>query len=178
MIKNVAYSLHINHIVYGGFMKDTVPKMLDNLKNTNLNYNINIRFRRTSTNAPYLLYLDLFHNGKRHSKSLGLPIAGEKNTKIRDENNLRKALQIRQKYQTQFDKDPDNFSFTKKDLSNFIDFFEQMAKRKKDKNYRLSLLKFQEFYKDDILEINNLQSNWRYEICEPLKADYLWDHTM
>ncbi|MCF7794515.1 MAG: site-specific integrase [Candidatus Cloacimonetes bacterium] len=146
-------------------MKVAVPKMLDNLKNANLNYNVNLRYRRTSTNAPYLLYLDLFYNGKRQSKALGLTVVGEKNTKIRDENNIKKALKIRQQYQIQFDNDPDNFSFTKKDLSNFIDFFEQLIKRKKDKNYRLSLTKFKEFYTDDFLDLKKIN----YALCEDFK---------
>ncbi len=165
MIKIVAYLLHEDYFVYGGFMKEEVPKMLHNLKISNLNYNIKIRFRSTTTEAPYFLYLDLFHNGKRQSKSLGIPIVGDKITKIRDDNNIKKALQIRQDYQKKFDDDPESFSFTKKDYSNFIDFFEQMVKRKNDKNYRLSFLKFKDFYNNEFLDIRKIN----YALCEDFK---------
>lgn len=77
-------------------------------------------------------------------------------------------MQTRQIFQTQFDKSPDNFSFTKKDFTNFIDFFEEMTKRKSEKNYRLSFTKFIEFYTDAFLDISKVD----YGLCEDFK-DYL-----
>jgi integrase len=147
-------------------MKKDKPSMLVNISKANISYNIKLRYRKTSPNAPYILYLDVIHNGKRQTKTLGISIVGDKINKIRDDNNIKKALQIRQKFQTQFDKSPDNFSFTKMDFTNFIDFFEEMTKRKSDKNYRLSFTKFTHFYTDSFLDIGKID----YGLCEDFKA--------
>jgi hypothetical protein len=78
MKKNVADTLHVNYLVYGGVMMIAKPSMLKILSKANINYNIKLRYRKTSTNAPYILYLDLIHNGKRQTKTLGISFVGDK----------------------------------------------------------------------------------------------------
>jgi integrase/recombinase XerD len=149
-------------------MNNPLPKLLQDLKKANLNYNIKLRFRKAISSGPYLLYLDIYNDNNRQTKSLGLSIIGNNKNKVRDGNLVKKALEIRQKYQSKFDAAPEHFSFADTDRSNFIEFFQQLTAKKSDKNYRLSYNKFLEFYKKEYINIKHID----YALCEDFK-DFL-----
>jgi len=150
-------------------MDKPLPKVLKNLEKVNLGYNIKLRFRKSKSSDSYLLYFDLHRkNMKRKNNYPSLIIAGDKKSKIRDENQIKKALEIRQRFQSKYDSAPEKFSFEDTDHNNFIEFFKNMADKKSDKNYRLSYNKFIDFYKEEYLNVKHIN----YALCEDFK-DYL-----
>ncbi|NQV17428.1 MAG: site-specific integrase [Armatimonadetes bacterium] len=151
-------------------MENTLPKKLQALKVSNENFTVKLRFRRTNVSSPYLLYLDFTHKKKRQTKSLGISIFGDQKNKKSDEDAIDVALETQLQFNKECKKDPDNFSFTRTDEKNFINFFKTTADKKSDKNYRLAYNKFIDFFADENLEIRNI----KFALCEDFK-DYLLD---
>ena len=165
----VAYMLFNDYVIIGGFMDNSLPKVLKNLEKVNLGYNIKLRLRKSESSGSYIIYYDLHRkNMKRITNYPSIIILGDKKSKIRDDNQIKKALEIRQKFQSKYDSAPENFRFEETDQSNFLDFFRNMADKKSDKNYRLSYFKFINFYKEEYLNIKHIN----YALCEDFK-DYL-----
>ena len=147
---------------------DKITSLLNEITKNNNLYKIKLRYRKNPNNS-YRLYLDYWDGDKRSTENLKLYVYGSnKNLEI-DKNTIRVALEIRQRKETKMDIDNPMASFlSKKEVLDFIAFFQEFAKKKKHANYRVSYLHFKSFKKTKLLNINKVD----YELCERYR-DYL-----
>lgn len=106
-----------------------------------LNYKkkIKLRFKNTD-NLGYSIYLDLWHNRKRHYEFLNLYIEGKKSTLQEDKKILQQACGMRDQKEKEFQGNKSTFMLTnKKEKVNFIDFFETVVGERGHHNWRSCL---------------------------------------
>lgn len=102
-----------------------------------LNYKkkIKLRFKKTD-NFGYSIYLDLWHNGKRHYEFLNLYVEGKKSTLQEDKKILQQACGMRDQKEKELQDSKASFALTnKKEKMNFINFFKTVAEEKKHHNW-------------------------------------------
>jgi integrase len=149
-------------------MKNSIPKIIDKLSKMNTGYQIKICARKMQ-NGLYSLYLDYSYKSSRQRKSLGLYVAGDSRSKIKDENEINKAKLIRDKKEKEIYESNSGIKlFSEDNDKNFMEFFEETAQQKQDYNYTVSFNYFNEFINKGYLLFSELTR----DICLKYK-DYL-----
>jgi integrase len=143
-------------------MKNEIPKIFNQLKDQNKGSQIKIRYRKNPSDV-YGLYLDYWDGHTRFRENLKIYLSGKSKDLNSDKNKLRLAQAIRNKKELQLIENNTGIAFSSsKVVVNFIEFFKNFSKTKKDTNYRISHDHFRKFYKNDFIDIIKIN----YEISE------------
>jgi len=143
-------------------MKNEIPKILNQLNDQNKGSKIKIRYRKNPSDV-YRLYLDYWDGHTRFRENIKVYISGKSKDLVSDKNKLRLAQAIRNKKELQIIENNAGIAFSSsKVVVNFIEFFKNFSKTKKDTNYRISHDHFRKFYKNDFIDIKKIN----YEISE------------
>jgi integrase len=150
-------------------MEKNIPSILAQLKNHNQSYAVNLRYRKTSSDSPYQLFLDYYINGKRVRRGLNLKVVGDKASAIKDRESIKVALAIRDEMERKLIEGDTGVMISKPKVIDFLEFFREHSQKKSDDtNYRISYDHFCNFLNKDKLDIRNVD----IKLCEGYK-DYL-----
>jgi len=149
-------------------MSEIIPKILLNLKEKNKDCKVKLRYRKPYENSNFLLYLDYYDKGKRRTLTTKQQIIGDKKNRIKDKESLIIALAMRNEIEREVLEGETGIRLTKQKEINFMEFFENFSKGKKDTNYRVSYNYFRDFFGKDNINIKHIN----IPLCEKYK-EYL-----
>ena len=132
--------------------RETKHPLYNKLKEINSNTTkVKLRAKRSSS-GKYILYLEQFHKGRRIRDYLELYIYGQKNTKGKDKETLKRAVAILHKKDSDYlEKKRGIHADKSKVEKGFVEYFEELVQTKylKDKSWRHTLLYLKKFFKHD-----------------------------
>jgi len=147
-------------------MNNNIPDVLKNLKGLNKTKKIKIRYKFLNSGC-YSLYFDMWHNQKRVYQTLGIKIEGKRNTKIADNNKIRKAIALRDKKERELIDNITGFALTSgKSQKDFLSYFKSIIdKGRNNYNWKSTLFHLKRFDKKGV-RICDIDKNFCDEFSE------------